>query len=401
MCHLQRGTLSWPPILLESSTVKVKVDKQRREMSRYKQKVKTHDGRCYVEKGDLLDSLLVSHEDSTDSPRSVAEGASISSQQSRGGQSISGSRKSTGAGSPETKSPPLKGVAGGGSVNLSLKGSTSSHETAAKMLLERTRLRKSTQSDKEFARLQDCMKDSLSFLDEIDRELNLVDETKRTKTRRQFEDWNKNVHGKIQEKVLSKVDSRKSKELHNRNLESYDKFLEITNRKSAIFRDIIIESEYDPLEANRNAIKANFKRIKDPLQIDRQKAEEEMAMVGLTLEHGSKKNDRLSVEMWASGKIESTPYGMFAAMMEGNDSEGGTSEESSTGRVKGQPSKVVFDDYNYPVGRKAVDREMPKPKPKTRIIYADPKAAATDPRTGLAFPLHVQEEIARIGMIDN
>ena len=36
-------------------------------------------------------------------------------------------------------------------------------------------------------------KESLDFLDNVDRDLNLVAETKRTKTRRQFEDWNQNA----------------------------------------------------------------------------------------------------------------------------------------------------------------------------------------------------------------
>lgn len=39
---------------------------------------------------------------------------------------------------------------------------------------------------------------ALSFLDEVDREMQLVDEAKRNKVRRQFEDWNTNVHGEIQ-----------------------------------------------------------------------------------------------------------------------------------------------------------------------------------------------------------
>jgi hypothetical protein len=34
-----------------------------------------------------------------------------------------------------------------------------------------------------------------------------------------------------------------SKELNKKKIEDYDKFLNITNRKAAIFRDIIIESE--------------------------------------------------------------------------------------------------------------------------------------------------------------
>ena len=74
---------------------------------------------------------------------------------------------------------------------------TSASEMKAKAMLERSRIRAIHKKDKEFARLQEDLKDSLNFLDSVDRELNLVNESKRTKTRRQFEDWNQNVHGAI------------------------------------------------------------------------------------------------------------------------------------------------------------------------------------------------------------
>jgi hypothetical protein len=52
------------------------------------------------------------------------------------------------------------------------------------------------------------------------------------------------------------------KALNKKKNADYEKFLSITNRKPAIFRDIIIESEYDPLEPNRHCIKANTGRLK-------------------------------------------------------------------------------------------------------------------------------------------
>jgi hypothetical protein len=243
--------------------------------------------------------------------------------------------------------------------------------------------------DKEFARLQNDMKEGLDFLDTVDRELNLVAETKRTKTRRQFEDWNTNVHGAIQANVLKSVNSIKPSELHQRKLKSYDEFLNITNRKSAIFRDIIIESEYDPLEANRKSIKAKTSLLKDPLNIDVQKAAAELGMLGMSLnDAGHKKSDRLAVPQWAKGKIEATPYGMFASMMD--DGEEKKSED------KNRKSNVVFDDFNYPKGKAAVDKEMPPPKPRTRKVYANPKVFYTDPATGGAYPKEFVEELQRI-----
>ena len=43
---------------------------------------------------------------------------------------------------------------------------------------------------------------SISFLETIDKNLDLIDNTKKNKTRRQFDDWNANVHGAIQVTIV-------------------------------------------------------------------------------------------------------------------------------------------------------------------------------------------------------
>ena len=339
---------------------------------------------CYVERGDLLDTLVSSVASPSNASVVSAKGSIVSSRSNVGGGSKSSLGRG-GLGSPEKSS-------------VSLPGSKSGAEIQAKMMLERNRIQSQAKKDKDFVGLQNSMKESLAFLDNVDRELSLVDETRRTKTRRQFEDWNKSVHGKIQEKVLAKVNSISARELHSRKLESYDKFLSITNRKPAIFRDIIIESEYDPLEINKLSINAKTGKLKDPLNIDRQKAEGEMAMVGLSIQDDYNTTDRLAVPLWAKGKIESTPYGMFASMMNEDDSEGGGEKKPAAAKKPKGVSNVVFDDFNYPIGKAAVDLEMPPPKPcGARRTYTDPKLAVIDPKTGGKYPIEFQKELAAIG----
>ena len=53
------------------------------------------------------------------------------------------------------------------------------------------------QRDEQYAYATQDIHDARSFLDEIDKSLEMIEETKRNKARRQFEDWNKNVHGPI------------------------------------------------------------------------------------------------------------------------------------------------------------------------------------------------------------
>lgn len=59
--------------------------------------------------------------------------------------------------------------------------------------LERT----SEMRDERFFQLSTDVEEARSFLDTVDKSIEVFDETKRNKTRRQFDDWNKNVHGPI------------------------------------------------------------------------------------------------------------------------------------------------------------------------------------------------------------
>ena len=90
------------------------------------------------------------------------------------------------------------------------------------------------------------LEQSRKFLDKLGNNLLLEEQTQRNRLRRQFEDWNKNIHGKIQSIIGRKIDAMDSRELNRQKNEDYSKFIEICNRKPAIFRDIIIEAEYDP-----------------------------------------------------------------------------------------------------------------------------------------------------------
>ena len=71
----------------------------------------------------------------------------------------------------------------------------------------------------------------------------------------QFQEWNLEVYGKIQGRVAEQLEATTSAAITKKRNAEFQKFLDLTNSKGAIFRDIIIESEYDPLEPNRSSIK--------------------------------------------------------------------------------------------------------------------------------------------------
>jgi hypothetical protein len=232
-------------------------------------------------------------------------------------------------------------------------------------IVENSLQRAAEKKKQRFYHLSTDISNCQDFLEGIDKSLSLHDEAARNKTRRQFEDWNTTVHGRIQSEITAKVNSLDYKEMNKRRNQDYQNFLDITNKKSAIFRDIIIESEYDPLEPNRHAIQAMPGKINDPTLHILQKAEDELAM--LDPNSSSKRSavrtgrDCLDVEMWNSGKIESTPHGRFGKMMTQPSGGGGGSGSDSIReqKIKSQRSNVVFDHYTYPVGKDAIDKEMP------------------------------------------
>lgn len=133
-----------------------------------------------------------------------------------------------------------------------------------------------------FSNLAKDIAESVDLMNSIDKSLSWAEETKKIKSRRLFEDWNSRVHDPIkvsckglhhsmiyfysntlklrkwvphqqktnkqyetswQENISNQVKLIDSKKLNKKKNEDYDNFLAVSNRKSAIFRDIIIESE--------------------------------------------------------------------------------------------------------------------------------------------------------------
>lgn len=141
--------------------------------------------------------------------------------------------------------------------------------------------------------------------------------------------------------------------LHKTKVEDYNKFLDITNRKANIYNDIIIESEYDPLEPNRRAIKVQLdKSYRDPTHFDTLKREEEKSMLipGYKRTKEVLGKHTLPVQMWAADKIASTSFGFSSSRMP-------TQRNSQTYR-----SNVIFDHYTFPRSNQAAEQEMKKGK---------------------------------------
>ena len=75
---------------------------------------------------------------------------------------------------------------------------TKQKDMLLKQNIEKHFLEAREKQEREFPIIMDRVDKANHFLDKIDADLNLISETKKNKTRRQFEDWNLQVHGTIQ-----------------------------------------------------------------------------------------------------------------------------------------------------------------------------------------------------------
>jgi len=255
--------------------------------------------------------------------------------------------------------------------------------------------RDAQREEEEFQRNIKSVRNGHQLANEIGKTLAITDEANHNKNRRQFEEWESNVHDRIQSEILNQINSRSYQEINQGRCDDFQKFLDISNAKASLFRDIIIESEYDPLEPNRRSIKARTGLLKDPVKKSLQKAKDESNMVTTTSSSNqpppSSSSDPLSsirhtlnlsktrqsglssteavtrevlnVEEWATGKIESTPHGVFSKMM----SQEPPDEPNNT-----YTSDLPFDHYKIARGMEVVMGELPKGKRVFAIKDSNP-----------------------------
>jgi hypothetical protein len=145
--------------------------------------------------------------------------------------------------------------------------------------------------------------------------LDLNDDEAKRKLRAMHTDWEENVYSAISNDILSQMESRDPLKTKQRIRREYQNYIDLTNKKGQIFRDIFVESEYDPNVLNRATIKAKPATLDDPTDRVLRRRHEEISMMSggiLKLDEKSGGRETLEVESWLTGKIESTPHG-FAA----------------------------------------------------------------------------------------
>ena len=213
--------------------------------------------------------------------------------------------------------------------------------------IEERRLREkvanlSKQKDEKLAVLLNTLVDQKPFVAKIDQFIEQNNAEWERKKAQQYNEWSSKVYDLIQNQIQSKMSKLTTEEVEKRHNELFGSFLKATNAKDGLFRDIIIESDYDPFK-NKNLITYDVSKIRDPLKkpLIKQMEEEEFRR-SLFIEGGENKNSKkgrrlgrevLDLKFW--DKVESTPYGRFSHEI-----------PISNKKSLKPASNIVFDHFN-------------------------------------------------------
>lgn len=266
------------------------------------------------------------------------------------------------------------------------------------------RLRQQREKEREMRfvnKYNDLIREKEDFVDKhISRVIavkRMTDERRRMKL---HNEWTENVYEPLQTEISQKIENIDLEELSRRRRDIFEKYLQEGNRKSAgIFRDIIIETEYDPFEYSGPQYRIKYGgTLLDPVKksIIRRKQEEDvqksmslflsrqnnrmanLGNVGLVTETMidnreddiGYRRDALDVTLW--GVVQDTNYGYFERMFNKAD---------PTAPVKSRfmASSVKLDHFNYPRDNAASRAEE---NPGKRVDYPRMTKRTVDMLTG-------------------
>ncbi|OQS05305.1 phosphatase PTC7 family protein, partial [Thraustotheca clavata] len=220
--------------------------------------------------------------------------------------------------------------------------------------------------DANYLKLRTEVEEGKALALELEERIILKEESEKRQKQRLYEEWTEKVYNKLNKPINDKVRAMDAKALNKHKQQAYQHFLDAANKKGCLFRDIIIESDYDPLH-DLSYIK-HTTHLDDPsLRVLKNRENEEaIANEGRhimndsmnTNSSGSRavvlgRSDNLDTKLWASGTFESTPYGYFNKMMNSTISEEGS---------KTYESCIKLDHYNVDKSFQTLNNEFPKGK---------------------------------------
>lgn len=180
---------------------------------------------------------------------------------------------------------------------------------------ERNHRRKEAEEAK-FRQMLAKMDAETEFTDQIGEYLDFKDQSNNRNKQSLYKEWCKTVYHPIRRDIQSKLDQIPTSEIEARRRKAFEEYLDTVNRKEGVFRDIIIESDYDPLKHRSSTLTYNRTKYDkvDPLHKDVTQIDKEgklIAALDPNFQHiRHRPRECLDLELW--DKLESTPYIRYA-----------------------------------------------------------------------------------------
>jgi hypothetical protein len=229
--------------------------------------------------------------------------------------------------------------------------------------------KRATKAEHTFVKQMGSLVQGIAMNREMGDMVDLMEEAEERKRRQEYETWNNDVHGVIQKSVTDRVNALPYKQINARKRDEYQQFLDASNKKGQIFRDIIIEEEYDPLESNRKDIKVRHSKFHDPTNRCVQRTNEEKESVDKQAAIRDRKmveggRHTLNILDWGDLRIKATPHGHFAKQTDMVLDDGPKSSIQFGGEQVPQTemltkSSLMMDHFHAPVGDAAINKEFP------------------------------------------
>ena len=244
----------------------------------------------------------------------------------------------------------------------------------AKQQAERKQREKAEQREKMFEeRFIDFVRTNQSLIQEVDGAVRADEAWRVRKRERLFNEWTLRVFQPMQDEINRKLASLSNDELEQKRRYMFQCFLDESNRKTnGLFRDIIIESDYDPIAQCRQSTMSYAKaKISDDPTKNRATREAGDSLVrGLLPNREGEKERRtfVSVEMWS--RMEDTPYGRYS-----NEDDNPSRRPLKADFLR---SQVAFDHYNIAKGEDGVKalKQETSVRGKARVAHSTAKSSS-------------------------
>eukprot|EP00698_Gefionella_okellyi_P025010 TRINITY_DN9017_c0_g1_i1.p1 TRINITY_DN9017_c0_g1~~TRINITY_DN9017_c0_g1_i1.p1 ORF type:complete len:361 (-),score=61.60 TRINITY_DN9017_c0_g1_i1:70-1011(-) len=203
-------------------------------------------------------------------------------------------------------------------------------------------------------RFDTLMHERATFVRDIANKLEVKDAAQDRQRQLLYKHWCEQIFDPIQTQIAEQVDGTSSKELSRRKREQFEAFLKASNERD-LFRDIIAESDYDPLQARESTLKYSLKGAQDPIKKDLHRVRDERKRMG----------DPLADETSPSGRpTDVKKWTQMSAVTAFYDRQSTPKSDASTLKSR---SNVAFDHFTFPKDVDAVKAEYPKGK----RVFAD------------------------------